>query len=152
MEPLLCAFSRLSYCQLSPARYKYHANCQQQAFLAWEPICSSGWYDSKTMSFFFSNQKLKNVSCEYDRWVVETQLCKLRDTSDTLIGRACAMFQLKYGVCELDYIYDMVVDTQIHKFYGRPFARVLYLFLMKDIGRSLPWVLPGSILQGRCCP
>ena len=39
-------------------------------------------------------KKLKNVSCEYDRWVVETQLCKLRDTSDTLIGRACAMFHL----------------------------------------------------------
>ena len=29
---------------------------------------------------------LKNVNCEYDRWVVETQLCKLRDTSDTLVG------------------------------------------------------------------
>ena len=27
---------------------------------------------------------LKNVSCEYYRWVVETQLCKLRDTSDYL--------------------------------------------------------------------
>ena len=27
--------------------------------------------------------KLENVGCEYDRWVVETQLCKLRDTSDT---------------------------------------------------------------------
>ena len=52
---------------------------------------------------------------------------------DTLIGRACAMFQLKYGVCE--YIYDIDVDTQFHKFYGRPFARVLYLFLMKHIGR-----------------
>ena len=35
---------------------------------------------------------LENVCCEYDRWVVETRLCKLRDTSDTLIGRACAMF------------------------------------------------------------
>ena len=31
--------------------------------------------------------------------------------------------------------------------YGRPFARVLYLFLMKDIGRWLPWVLPGSTGQ-----
>ena len=30
--------------------------------------------------------------------------------------------------------YDMV-NTQFHKFYGRPFARVLYLILMKDIGR-----------------
>ena len=35
----------------------------------------------------------------------------------------------------VNYIYDMVAGTQFHKFYGRPFARVLYLFLMKDIGR-----------------
>ena len=66
--------------------------------------------------------------------MVETQLCKLRDTSDALIGRACAMFQLKYGVCELHLPY-MVVDTQFHKFHGRPFARVLYVFLMKYLGR-----------------
>ena len=44
----------------------------------------------------------------------------------------------------VNYIYDMVVDTQFHKFHGRPFARVVYVFLMKDIGRRLPWVLPGS--------
>ena len=44
--------------------------------------------------------KIEKRSCEYDRWVVETQLCKLCDTLDTLIGRACAMFQLKCG-CEL---------------------------------------------------
>ena len=30
---------------------------------------------------------MKNVSCNDDRWVVETQRYKLRDTSDTLIGR-----------------------------------------------------------------
>ena len=35
-----------------------------------------------------SKSGLKNVSCEFDRWAVETQLCKVRDTSDTLIGRA----------------------------------------------------------------
>ena len=29
-------------------------------------------------------------------------------------------------------------------FNGRPFALVLYVFLMKCIGRWLPWVLPGS--------
>ena len=51
--------------------------------------------------FHLQNMVYKNISCEYDQWVVETQLCKLRDTSDTLIGHACAMFQLKYGVCEL---------------------------------------------------
>ena len=55
---------------------------------------------------------LKNVSCEYDRWVVETQLCKLRGTSDTLIGRACAMLQLKYGVREL-HIYDVMVFVKL---------------------------------------
>ena len=32
-------------------------------------------------------------------------------------------------------IYDMFVDTQVHKFYGGPFERVLHLFLMKDLGR-----------------
>ena len=42
----------------------------------------------------------------------------------------------------VNYIYDMVLDTQFHKFYGRQFARVLYLFLMKGIGRRIPWVLP----------
>ena len=91
--------------------------------------------------------KMKNVSCEYDRWVVETQLCKLRDTSDTLIGRACAMFHLQYEVLWCLWITSaiyMVADTQFHKFYGRPFARVLHLFIVKDIGRWLPWVLPGS--------
>ena len=35
----------------------------------------------------------------------------------------------------VNYIHDMVVDTQFHKFYGMPFARVLYVFIMKDIGR-----------------
>ena len=38
----------------------------------------------------------------------------------------------------------MFVGTQFQKFHGRPFARVLYVFLMKDIGRWLPWVPPGS--------
>ena len=31
---------------------------------------------------------MKNVNCEYGRWVVETQLCELRDRSDTRIVRA----------------------------------------------------------------
>ena len=44
--------------------------------------------------YFIVYKNIENVSCEYDGWVVETQLCKLRDTSDTLVGRACAMFYL----------------------------------------------------------
>ena len=31
-----------------------------------------------------------------------------------------------------------------NKFNGRSFARVLYFILMKDTGRWLPWMLPGS--------
>ena len=34
----------------------------------------------------------------------------------------------------VNYIHDMVVDTNFHNLHGRPFARVLYVF-MKDIGR-----------------
>ena len=51
-------------------------------------------HTSVTTEGFTCIKILKNVSCEYDRWVVETQLCKLRDTSDTLIGRACAVLRL----------------------------------------------------------
>ena len=42
------------------------------------------------------------------------------------------------SICDMlfvNYIYDMVVDTQFNKVHGRPFARVLYVFLMKEIGR-----------------
>ena len=57
--------------------------------------------------------------------MVETQFCELRDTSDTLIGRACALFHLLYILVFVNYIYNEVVDSQFHKFHGGPFARVL---------------------------
>ena len=50
--------------------------------------------------------------------------------------------------------YDVVVDTQLHKLNGGPLARVLYVFLMDDISRWLPWVPPRdnrTILQRRRC-
>ena len=65
--------------------------------------------------------------------MVETQLCKLRDASDTFVGRAYSVSHVEYGVCELTY--DIVVTTQFHMFFGTSFARVLCLILMKDIGR-----------------
>ena len=40
-------------------------------------------------------------------------------------------------------IRQVAVDTQFHNFYGRSFARVLF-FLVKVIGRWLPWMLPGQ--------
>ena len=34
--------------------------------------------------------------------MVETQLCKLRGTSDTFVGRAYSIFHLQYVFCELN--------------------------------------------------
>ena len=44
-----------------------------------------------------------------------------------------------YFMCNMvfvNYVYDMVVDSQFHKFYGGPFARVLHVFFTKDIGEK----------------
>ena len=38
--------------------------------------------------------------------MVETQLCKLRGTSDTFVGRAYSIFHLQYVFCELNLRYD----------------------------------------------
>ena len=95
-------------------------------------------------------KKLKNVSCENDRLIGwnSTFFCKLRGTSDTRVGRAYSIFHLWYLVWYLwtkpTIYFEVVVNTQFHNFYGKSFARVLYLTLMKDIGRWLPWILPGS--------
>ena len=48
--------------------------------------------------------------------MVETQFCKLRDTSDMFVGRAYSIFHLYYGVCELTY---HMVNIQFHIFCGR---------------------------------
>ena len=57
--------------------------------------------------------------------------CVVRKTRSVGVLVLCSICRMVF----VNYIYDVVVDTQFHKFYGRPFARVLYLFLMKDIGR-----------------
>ena len=56
-----------------------------------------------------------------------------------VVRKTCSLGALVLcSICNMvfvKYIYDMVVDTQLHKSHGRPFARVLYVFLMKDVGR-----------------
>ena len=37
--------------------------------------------------------------------MVETQLCKLRGTLDTFVGRGYSIFHLQYGFCELNLRY-----------------------------------------------
>ena len=106
-------------------------------------------YSQLTFFNFFFNYILKSwktPAVSTTDWMVETQLCKLRGTSYI---RHAHWARLCYGpfICNtvlVNYIYDMVVDIQFNNFHGRPFARVLYVFLMKDIGRWLPWVIPGS--------
>ena len=52
---------------------------------------------------------MTDVSCKYDRWVVETQLYKLSVTSETPTGRACDyipfVIRNACGVCELHIRY-----------------------------------------------
>ena len=50
---------------------------------------------------------------------------KTRSLGALVLCSICNMVFVKY-------MYDMVVDTQFHKFHGRPFARVLYVFLIED--------------------
>ena len=69
---------------------------------------SSGMIDGSVRALLFY-EKLKNVSCEYDRWMVEIQLCKLRDTLDTLFF---LQKTLKKFRCEHD---RWVVGTQLCK-------------------------------------
>ena len=66
--------------------------------------------------------------------------CVIRQTRSLGALVLCSNWNMVF----VNYIYDVVADTQFHKFHGRSFARVLYLFLVKDIGRWLPWMLPGS--------
>ena len=50
------------------------------------------------------------------------------------------IIRLKYGFCELNLRYDYQYSV-LHKISS---ARVVCFILMKDIGRWLPWMLPGS--------
>ena len=66
-------------------------------------------------------------------------------TDEWLNFASCVMRQARslgalviFSTCNkvfVNYIYDMVVDTQLHKFYGRSFSCVLYVLLMNDVGR-----------------
>ena len=53
-------------------------------------------------------------------------------------------------------IYDIVADTQFHKFHGRPSARVLHVCITHERYRSVTPLgttrVNRTILQGQCCP
>ena len=86
---------------------------------------------------------MKNVSCESDRWVVETQLRKLRNVRHA--HWACLFYiQFVIRCLWIKSTIWLILSSAIFKV-GR--SRVLCIFLMKDLGRWIPWVLPGSTGQ-----
>ena len=55
---------------------------------------------------------------------------------------SCVVHQTRtYNMFFVNLMYDMIISPQ---FYQISFARVLCFIFMKDIGRLLPWMLPGS--------
>ena len=67
-----------------------------------------------------------------DGWLkLNLASCVVRETRSLGALVLCSICNVVF----VNYIYDMVVDTQFNKFHGRPFARVLHVFLMEHIGR-----------------
>ena len=62
-------------------------------------------FDSRTdmmyCFFFFNKSAVRTTDL-----MVETQLCKLRGTSDTFVGRIYSILHLEYVLCELNVRYD----------------------------------------------
>ena len=123
----------------------YHIMCSWHMLLVYISLsCFFCDIDMLIISYHISYDISLFITWHRPLIIVETQLRKLLDTSDRLLGALVLCSVCNTCVVFVNYIYDMVVGTQFHKFHGRPFARVLYAFLMKDIGRWLPWVQPGS--------
>ena len=69
----------------------------------------------------------KNAVSTTDGWLkLNFASCVISKT------RALGALVLCFNMVFVYYIYNMVIDTQFHKFHGRPFARVLYVFLMEE--------------------
>ena len=100
---------------------------------------------SRLAFVFIKNRKTSAVSTT--DWMVETQLCKLRGTSETFVGRAHILRFIFYYIVLINLRYGCYYSSKFHTFYGRSSARVLYFILMKDIGWWLPWMPPGSTGQ-----
>ena len=61
--------------------------------------------------------------------------CVVRETRSLGALVSCSICNMVFVNYIYLQVYNMVVDAQFNKFHGRPFARVLDVFLMKDMGR-----------------
>ena len=85
-------------------------------------------------------KRLKNISCEYDR---------LNGWNSTLQAAWCIRHVRWTWFFYISFIIWLswtkpTIWLLILSFTKNTFARVLCFILMKDMGRWLPWMLPGS--------
>ena len=85
-----------------------------------------------------------SASCEYDRWMVETQLCKLRDTSDTFVGH------LHLFVFRDNYEWAYVHSLCAYHVVRRPWDLFIRLRLViPGTGTNLARLHPRTLLPAR---
>ena len=97
------------------------------SLLLWACVMRCCFYNS-----FY--KKLKNVSCEYNR---------LNGWNSTLQAAWYSVHQMhSYNMVFVNW--NVRYDNEYSVLHKISFARVLCFILMKDIGRWLRWILPGS--------
>ena len=94
-------------------------------------LLQKGYFIKNQNHYFFNLLKTSAVSTTNGWLKLNFASCVIRKTRSLGALVLCSICNMVF----VNYIYNVVVDTQFHKFHGRPFARVLYVFLMKDIGR-----------------
>ena len=96
---------------------------------------------SRLAFVFIKNRKTSAVSTT--DWMVETQLCKLRGTSETFVGRACSIFhflykKLKNVSCEYNGLNGWNSTLQA-AWYIRRVRIIWFLWTKPTIWLSIPW-------------
>ena len=116
--------------------------CEYDRWNGWTSTLQAAWYARHAhwarlcyvpFVMWCLKKKLKNVSCEYNR---------LNGWTSTL--QAAWYIRRVRIICFLwtkPTIWLLRLYSVLHKISS---ARVLCFILMKDIGRWLPWMLPGS--------
>ena len=144
-----CLFVVYIYVRLIISNYLLFCTGRYLLFNVWYIACCP----NEKKLWNLQNWKTSAVSTT-DGWLkLNFASCVIRQTRSLGVLVLCSNWNTVF-VNYLVHIYDMVVDTQFHKFYGRPFARVL--FIPHERYRSVTPLgvtrVNRTILQGRCCP
>ena len=97
------------------------------------------WFFSEILFY----EKLKTSAVSTTVWMVETQLCKLRGTSDTFVRWTC-LFYISFIIW---FLWTQPTIWLLILSFTKNRSRVFYvlsLWRIYYIRRWLPWMLPGS--------